>query len=242
MTSNPMIHSKAVENVILDSKPMTISGAVNKTMLLLAIVVAVACFSWSICLNGYIDRASLLITISAIAGFILAIVTCFKPNVSKITAPAYAICEGVLVGAVSFMYNQAYGGIVVQAISITLLALFAMLFLYKSKAIQATDTFRKVIFISTAAIAIFYLIGFIAALFGHPMTLFNGGTLGIVVSAVICVIAALNFVLDFDFIERGANTPLPDYFEWYGAFSLLVTVIWLYFEILRLLAQLNRRN
>lgn len=242
MTSNPMIQSKAIENVVLDSKPMTISGAVNKTLLLLAIVTVVAFFSWSICLNGFMDKASLLITISAIAGFILAIITGFKPNVSNMTAPAYAVCEGILVGAVSFMYNQAYGGIVVQAITITLLALFAMLFLYKSKAVQATDTFRKVIFTSTCAIAIFYLIGFVGALIGHPMTLFDGGTLGIVVSAVICVIAALNFVLDFDFIERGASMPLPDYFEWYGAFSLLVTVVWLYFEILRLLAQLNRRN
>lgn len=242
MTSNPMINDRVVENVILDDKPMTISGAINKTMILLLIVTVCAFYTWSLCAQGFADKAGLITTISAIAGFILALITCFKPNTSNITAPAYAVCEGLLVGAISFIYNAMYNGIVVQAVAITLLALFSMLLLYKTKAIQATDTFRKVIFTSTLAIAIFYLVGIIASFFGHPMTLFNGGALGIGVSVVICIIAALNFILDFDFIERGSKTPLPAYFEWYGGFALLVTVIWLYFEILKLLAQLNRRH
>lgn len=242
MTSNPMLNSRVAENVILDSKPMSVTGAINKTLVLLAIVVAAAFFTWDICAKGFMDKASLLMTGSAIAGLVLAVITCFRPKVANVTAPAYAVCEGLLVGAVSFIYNAAYGGIVLSAVSITLLALFSMLFLYRTNIIRATDTFRKVIFTSTVAIGIFYLAGFIGALIGHPMTIFNGGVIGIGVSLVICVIAALNFILDFDFIERGANNGLPNYFEWYGAFGLLVTVIWLYFELLRLLAQLNRRN
>lgn len=242
MTSNPMLNANVAQNVILDSKPMTITGAVNKTLALLAIVVACGCISWDICAKGFLDKASLIMTMSAIAGLVLALITCFKPKTANITAPAYAVCEGLLVGAISFAYNAAYGGIVVNAIVITLLALFSMLFLYRTKVLQATPTFRKVIITSTIAIAIFYLVGFIGALIGHPMTIFNGGMVGIGVSLVICVIAALNFILDFDFIERGELNGLPDYFEWYGAFGLLVTVIWLYIEVLRLLAQLNRRN
>ncbi len=240
--SNPMFRQDVMENVILDSKPMTVSGAVNKTFILLTIVVAAAFFSWGICAKGFYDRASLLITVSAITGLILAFITAFKPRSSNITAPAYALCEGLLVGALSFAYNAAYGGIVVNAIAITLLTLFSMLFLYKTRIIQATETFRKVIFTATIAIAIFYLAGFIGALLGHPMTIFNGGMIGIVVSLVICVVAALNFILDFDFIERGSQSGMPDYFEWYGAFGLLVTVVWLYIEILRLLAQLSRNK
>ena len=242
MTSNPMLNSRVQENVILDSKPMTVQGAVNKTLILLAVVVLSSIYTWYLCATGFADKASLLSIVGAIAGCILAIITSFNPKASKYTAPAYAICEGLLVGAVSFMYNVAYNGIVVNAVGITFLALFAMLLLYKSRIIQATPTFRKVILISTIAIAIFYLAGFIGALLGHPMTIFNGSMIGIVVSLVICVIAALNFVLDFDFIEQGSNNNLPDYFEWYGGFALLVTVIWLYFEILRLLAQLSRRD
>ncbi len=242
MTSNPMLNSRVAENVMLDSKPMTVQGAINKTMILLAIVVACAYYTWTLCAQGFADKAMLIMTVSLIAGFILALITSFKPNVSKITAPAYALCEGLLVGAVSYSYAALYNGIVMQAVGITLAALFMMLMLYKLRIIQATPTFRKVILISTGAIALFYLVGIIGAFIGHPMTLFDGGITGIVVSVVFCGIAALNFVLDFDFIERGSENCLPDYFEWYGGFALLVTVIWLYFEVLKLLAQMNRRN
>lgn len=242
MTSNPMLNQRVAENVVLDSKPMTAQGAVNKTFLLLGIVVLTGCYTWNLCAHGFSDKAGMLSVIGAIAGLILAIITGFKPQVSKITSLAYALCEGLVVGAVSFMYNAAYAGIVGQAVLATFCALFTMLFLYKAKVLQATPTFRKVIFTSTVAIMIFYLAGWIGALLGHPMTIFNGSMIGIVVSAVICVIAALNFILDFDFIEQGERNLLPSYFEWYGGFALLVTVIWLYFELLRLLAQLNNRR
>lgn len=241
MTSNPMLNSRVTENVILDSAPMTVQGAINKTLILLGIVVLFASVIWNIMGQGFLDKAQLLAVVSAICGFVLALITIFNPKQSKITAPAYAVCEGLLVGAVSKAYEVAYGGIVLDAVSITLLALFSMLALYKFKVIQATATFRKVIVTSTLAVAIFYIAGLIGMLFGHPMTIFNGSIIGIVVSFVICAIAAFNFILDFDFIDQGAKNNLPDYFEWYGGFGLLVTVIWLYFELLRLLAQLRRR-
>lgn len=242
MSSNPMLKTNVAENVMLEGKPMTISGAINKTGILLGIVVLVAFYAWSLCAGGYADKANMLLIGGSIAGLILAIIASFNPKSSPITAPAYAICEGFVVGVISYAYGAMFNGIVQNALGLTILALFAMLFLYKTKVIQATPTFRKVIFISTLAIAIFYLAGFIGALLGHPMTIFNGGTLGIGVSLLICAIAAFNFIMDFDFIEQGERNMLPEYFEWYGGFALLVTLVWLYLEILRLLAQMNRRN
>ena len=242
MTSNPMMNSKVVENVILDSKPMTIQGSINKTLILTGIVALSGLYTWDLMAKGFMDKANLFIISSLVIGLILAIVTAFNPRASKITAPAYALCEGLLAGAVSYAYNSLYNGIVVNAVVLTLLVLFTMLFLYKARVIQATEKFRQVILISTIAIAIFYAIGMIGAFFGHPMTVFNGSVMGIVISVVICAIAALNFILDFDFVEQGEKRNLPDYFEWYCAFSLLVTLIWLYFEILRLLVQLQRRD
>ena len=241
MTSNPMLRQNVAQEFALNSKPMSAQGAVDKTILLLGIVIAVGIYAWHLCATGFADKAMLLATVGAIAGFILALITFFKPNTSHITAPAYALCEGLLVGAVSYSYNQFYQGIVLNAVCATLATLFVMLALYKARIIQATDTFRKVVFTATVGIAVFYLIGFIGALLGHPMTIFNGSMLGIGVSLAICVIAALNFILDFDFFER-AEGRLPSYYEWYAGLSLLVTVIWLYFEILRLLAQLNSRK
>lgn len=242
MSSNPMIKSNIQENVILEGKPMTAQGAINKTLILLGIVVLCSIYTWTLCAQGFSDKAGLLAVAGSIAGLVLAIIASFNSKSSPITAPAYAVCEGLVIGSISYMYASLYEGIVVNAVTITLITLLSMLLLYKTKTIQATPTFRKVIFTSTAAIAIFYIVGFIGALLGHPMTLFNGSGIGIGVSLLICAIAALNFILDFDFIEQGQNRNLPEHFEWYGGFALMVTVIWLYFELLRLLAQLSRRN
>ena len=242
MSSNPMLNPKVMENVILDSKPMTIQGAINKTLILLAIVVASGAYTWNLLLNGFLDKANLFMIGAVIASLILGFVTIFNPKVAKITAPVYALCEGLLLGAVSCAYNQAFNGIALNAVGITVLALFVMLFLYTTGTIKATPMFRKVILISTIAVFIFYLAGWIGQLFGHPMTVFNGSPMGIVISAVICLVAAFNFIIDFDIIEQGERNNLPDYFEWYGGFALLVTMIWLYIEVLRLLAQLQNRD
>lgn len=246
MSSNPMFKTQNFssngENIALESKPMTAQGAVNKTLILLGIVVVSAIYTWFLTSNGYYDKALLFIKAGAIAGFVLAIVTAFKPQYSNMTAPAYAICEGFALGGISKIYASMYEGIVINAIGITVLALFSMLALYKARVIQATPLFKKIIFTSTLAIGIFYLVGFIASLLGHSMTIFNGGIVGIIISLVFCAIAAFNFIIDFDFIENGEKNLLPCHYEWYGAFSLLVTLIWLYLEVLKLLAQLNKRR
>ena len=238
MSSNPLTKIKVDENIILEGRPMTTTGAINKTAILLGIVILVAYYAWNLCASGYSDKANLFLIGGLIAGLILAIVASFNPKSTPITAPAYAVCEGFIVGVVSYAYGTAFNGIVQNAIGITIIALLSMLFLYRTKIIQATPTFRKVIFTSTVAIAIFYLAGFIGALLGHPMTVFNGGMTGIIISLVICAIAAFNFIIDFDFIEQGEKRMLPSYFEWYGG----VTLVWLYLEVLRLLAQLNSRD
>ena len=242
MSSNPMLKQNIAENVILEGKPMSISGAINKTAILLGIVVLVAYYAWTLCAGGFSDKANMFLIGGSVIGLILAIITSFNPKASPVTAPAYAVCEGFVVGVVSYAYGAMFEGIVFNALGITILALFAMLFMYKTKVLQATPTFRRTIIVATFAVMIFYLAGFIGALLGHPMTVFNGGATGIVISVVICAIAAFNFILDFDFIEQGERNNLPDYFEWYGGFALLVTLVWLYLEILRLLAQLSKRD
>lgn len=242
MSSNPLLKIDVKEDALYGAKTMSISGAINKTAILLAIVVFVAYYAWTLCAGGFMDKANILLIGGAIAGLILAIIAAFNPKSSPIVAPAYAVCEGFVVGAISFAYGQAFDGIVQNALGITILTLFSMLFLYRTGAIKATEKFRKTIFTATVAVAIFYFAGFIGALLGHPMTIFNGGLLGIGVSVLICAIAAFNFIVDFDFIECGAQRGLPEYFEWYGGLSLLITLVWLYLEVLRLLAQLNNRD
>lgn len=242
MSGNPMLNPKVFENVILDAKPMTISGAINKTIILLALVIISAIGTWNICLNGFMDKASMLTMGGVISALILGIISFSNPKVSPITAPAFAICEGLAIGAISFQYARLYDGIIINAFTITILSMLTMLFLYKTKMIVATPTFKKVIVTSTIAIMIFYIAGIIGALIGHPMTIFNGSIIGIGVSLLFCVIASLNFILDFDFIENGEKNLLPDYFEWYGGLSLLITLIWLYLEVLRLLAQLSQKD
>lgn len=240
---NPMLNIKrdVREEELNISKNATISGTVNKSLILLTIVAFVAYYSWNLCLNGFADKAMLLTVISAIAGLILALITSFKPHVSNITAPVYALCEGVLVGTVSFSYGALYNGIVLNAICLTFICLFSMLFLYKTGLIKATSRFKQIIITSTIAVAIFYGVIFIASLFGVHTNIF-GTNLGIGISIAICAIAAFNYIIDFDLIERTINENYPDYFEWYNGFALLVTTIWLYFELLRLLAQLNSKR
>ena len=242
MSSNPMTKINITEDAIAEGRPMTIAGAINKTAILLGIVVFVAYYAWMLCAQGFIDKANLFLTGGAISGFVLVIIASVNPKSSPIIAPMCAICEGLVVGIISYAYGSMFHGIVQNALGITIIALFTMLFLYKTKIIQATEKSRKVIFVSTATVAIFYFVGQIGALMGHPMTLFDGGALGIGASLLICVIAALNFIVDFDFIEQGEKRMLPNYYEWYGGLTLLVTLVWLYLEVLRLLAQLNNRD
>lgn len=243
MTSNPMTQEKIYDGAVLDGEPMTVSGAVNKTIILLLTTFAVGVFSWTQAFNGYMDKVIMLMWGGIIAGFILAIILRFKPQNAKVLSVAYAVCEGLAIGGLSAMYEMQLKGIVANAALITFLTLFMMLMLYKTGIIRATDTFKKVIFTATASIMVFYLVSIVISFFSpNFISIWNTGMLGIVLSVVFCAVAALNFILDFDFIEQGARNMAPKYFEWFGAFSLLVTIVWLYLELLRLLAQLSKNR
>ena len=243
MTSNPMTQENIYENVVLDGEPMSVSGAVNKTILLLLITFAVGVFTWTQAFAGYMDKVIMLMWGGIIAGLVLAIIMRFKPQNAKLLSIGYAVCEGLAIGGISAMYEMQLQGIVANAALITFLTLFVMLILYKTGVIRATDTFKKVIYTATFSIMIFYLVSIVISFFNQNfISIWNTGWLGIVLSLIFCAVAALNFILDFDFIEQGAQKMAPKYFEWFGAFSLLVTIVWLYLELLRLLAQLSKNR
>ncbi|KRO86377.1 MAG: hypothetical protein ABR90_02240 [Cryomorphaceae bacterium BACL29 MAG-121220-bin8] len=244
-SGNPALSSKVFENTtqrkqgaLLIDDVMTIKGTVDKTAISLILLLTAGYFSFS-------EEMFFLIPIGGIGGFIIALVTIFKKTWAPITVPLYAIFQGLLLGGISFMYGQLYEGIVFNAIMITVSILFSLLFAYRSGIIKATENFKLGVFAATGGIALVYLFSFIASFFGAGFSIMNptnGSLMSIGFSLVVIVIASLNLVLDFDFIEEGAEKGAPKYMEWYGAFGLLVTLVWLYLEILRLLAKLNSRK
>lgn len=240
-SSNPILDSNAFEirgKVAYDGG-MTISGTVNKSLMLLALVSTTALFTY---LN--LGAATMPIAIGgAIGGFIFALITTFKKEWSPITAPIYALLEGLFLGGISGVFNQMYPGIAIQAVMLTFGVFFCLLAAYKSGLIKATENFKLGIVAATGAIFMVYMASMILGLFNIEMPLIHSnGTFGIIFSLVVVVIAALNLVLDFDFIEEAASNGSPKYMEWYAAFGLLVTLVWLYLEILKLLAKLSKRD
>ena len=238
-SGNPALQSSTFKNHLSSTSEgaMTLSGTVNKTAISLILVILSAGYSWSSpVMHGLVIPAALL-------GFILALVTVFKPTLGHITVPAYAIAQGVFLGVISMVFNAQYPGIVVQAVFLTFGTLGALLLAYMSGLIKATENFKLGIVAATGGIALMYLINMVMSFFGSGISMISSNnTMGILFSGVVVVIAALNLVLDFDFIEEGAEMGAPKYMEWYGAFGLLVTLIWLYLEILRLLSKLYSRR
>jgi uncharacterized YccA/Bax inhibitor family protein len=223
--------SSTVENTNL----MTLDGAVNKTGILLALCFSGAFVGWNF---------PALAIPCALLGFVLALVTIFRsPEKVASTAPFYAIAQGIFLGGVTMIFEGMYPGIAVQALGLTFGITVSLLFCYKSGLIKPTENFKLMIVSATAGIAILYLVSFIMSMFGSPISfIHSNGLMGIGFSVFVVGIAALNLVLDFDFIEEGAEVGLPKYMEWYGAFSLMVTLVWLYLEILRLLAKIASRR
>ena len=237
-SGNPVLSKKTFTKTLSSSDEMTIEGTVNKTAISLLLLVGTGYFTFDVI-------SPVLLIGSGIGGFILAIVTIFKKEWAPITVPLYAILEGALLGGISYMYNSTYNGIVTNAILLTVGILVSLLIAYRSGYIKATENFKLGIFAATGGIAIVYFINFIMGFFGSGlgvMSINNASPLSIGFSIVVVIVASLNLVLDFDFIEEGAEKGAPKYMEWHGAFGLLVTLIWLYLEILRLLAKLNSRR
>ena len=239
-SGNPVLKSDKVfsrEGSFSSERAMTINGTVNKTYFLLLLTVATSIWSWS-----HLELYSILLITGLIGGLITAIITIFKKSLSGYTTPIYALFEGLFLGAISAMVEQTYPGIVMQAVLLTFGTLFCLLTAYKSRLIKVTENFRLGVVAATGAILIIYLFTFVMGFFGMSMPyIHESGLIGIGFSLVVIIIASLNLVLDFDFIEKGAEAKAPKYMEWYGAFGLMVTLIWLYIEILRLLAKLRDR-
>ena len=246
-TSNPALSSDAFrtgEATLGES--MTVSGTVNKTGILLLCCVATAAWTWNRFFNAPPEEAmqamAPALAIGGIGGFIVAIVTIFKKEWAGITAPIYALLEGLVLGGISAMLETRYHGIAIQAVSLTFGTLLVMLLAYRSGLIKVTERLRLGIVAATGGIAVFYLLQFILRFFGVHFTAINGSSpIGIGFSLIVVAVAALNLVLDFDLIENGARLGAPKYMEWYGAFALMITLIWLYFEILRLLSKFRSR-
>jgi len=223
---------------------MTASGTASAALLLMLLLVASAIFGWSAVgesADGAVQFPGW--TIGGIfIGFAVAIVLTFKPKLARVLAPVYAIAEGVFVGAISKVFNAAYDGIVIQAVGVTLGVFVVMLVLYRTGVIRVTDKMRRTVIGATMGIAIFYGVSLLLNLFGMNISFFNSSSLmSIGFSFLVAGLAAMNLALDFDFIERGEQAGLPKYMEWYAAFGLMVTIVWLYLEILRLLAKLRER-
>ncbi|TBR25886.1 Bax inhibitor-1/YccA family protein [bacterium] len=220
---------------------MTLQGTVNKTGIALFILMATAMWSWARHTQGY--PVGGLMLLGGLGGFVTAMVTIFKKDAAPYTVPVYAALEGLLLGALSATYEARYPGIVMNAVGLTFGTLFALLAAYTSRLIAVTDNMRLGIAAATGGIMVVYLIDMVMGFFGVRIPFIHAsGPVGIAFSLFVVGLAAFNLVMDFDFIERGADSGAPKYMEWYGAFGLLVTLIWLYLEMLRLLAKLQSRR
>jgi uncharacterized YccA/Bax inhibitor family protein len=238
-TGNPTLRDSAFRDVarVAGGGVMTLQGTVNKTGISLLIVIAGAALTWNMA------QPAPLVLLGALGGLVTALVTAFKKTWAPYTTPLYAALEGLFLGGVSAMYEAQYEGIVVMAVGLTLGTLAALLAAYTSGLIRASENFKLGVAAATGAIFLVYLASMLLGFFGVRIPyIHDAGPIGILFSVIVVGIAAMNLVLDFDFIERGAQGGAPRYMEWYAAFGLLVTLIWLYIEILRLLSKIMGRS
>lgn len=226
---------------------MSVRGAINKFGFLMLMVIAGAAYNWHLFEQGQSSMVSTLLMVGVFGGLITGIVISFKPNWAGYLAPLYGLLEGLFIGGISAILNAAfaekYPGLIIQAVGLTFGVAIAMFLLYNFRVINATERFKSVIFTATLGIGIFYLLTMVLRLFGVNVGFMTDSSLlSIGISLFIVAIAALNLILDFDMIEQGAERGAPKFMEWYGAFGLMVTLVWLYLEILRLLSKLGSRD
>lgn len=248
-SGNPTLNDKIFETrseALAADQTMTIQGTVNKTGILLVLVVISAAYTWQMFFSTVDSNPAAVAPYmigGAIGGFVFALITIFKKDWAMITAPIYAVLEGLFLGGISAVFEAQYPGIASQAVGLTFGILFSLLLVYKSGLIKVTENFKLGVVAATGGIFLVYAASIILSFFGVRMPMIHeSGMVGIGFSLFVVVIASLNLVLDFDFIEKGAERGAPKYMEWYGAFGLLVTLVWLYLEILRLLAKLQSRR
>jgi uncharacterized YccA/Bax inhibitor family protein len=242
-SSNPALNSKSFENLpsVSRTDAMTLQGTVNKTGILLVCALITAAWTWNQVRSG--EQAGSAVMIGAIGGFVMGMVTVFKRNWAPFTAPVYALLEGIVIGGLSALMESQFPGIAMQAALLTMGTLFCMLLAYTSGVIRVTDNFRLGVVAATGGIALVYFVSMILGFFGIAIPyIHTSGPIGIAFSLLVVGIAALNLVMDFDFIDSAAKQGAPKYMEWYAAFGLIVTLIWLYIELLRLLSKLRSRR
>lgn len=252
-SNNPFFKNKAFTNtsraedavheakVIDYNQTMTVSGTINKSFLMLILLVASAAVTWIMSFNG---QNPMIITIGgAIVGFVLVLIATFKPQYSTYLAPGYAIFEGLFIGGISAIFEVMYPGIVIQAVSCTFVTFMVCFGLYKYEIVKVTEKFKSVVIAATLAIATYYLISWLLSMFTSFQRVDQGNSwMSIGISVFVIVIAALNLFLDFDQIEKGVQQKMPKYMEWYSAMGLMITLVWLYIEFLRLLSKISSRD
>jgi uncharacterized YccA/Bax inhibitor family protein len=253
-TSNPIFGRNTFEKAMSATyaeEQMTIRGTMNKTFLILLFVLASAFFTWQRFFEAYspenplagMGAIKLYMILGGIGGFIIAMIASFSPRKSGFFTPIYAIFEGMFLGGISAMFEAQYPGLVIRAVSLTFAVFLGMLLIYQQRIIKVTGKFRRGMMAAIFGIMLVYLVGFISSLFGAPLTfLSGGGTFGLIFSLVVTGISAFSLLLDFDFIEQSAQAGAPKYMEWYSVFGLLVSLVWLYINILRLLSIFSSRD
>jgi uncharacterized YccA/Bax inhibitor family protein len=240
-TGNPALKESTFRGLprVAAGEAMTLQGTVNKTGLALLILIAAAAFVW----NSPLSVAMPLVFVGLVGGLIVALITVFKNTAAPFTTPLYAVFQGLLLGGISKIYEMKYEGIVINAVGLTFGTLAVLLAVYSTGLIRPSENFKLGVLAATGAIGVVYLVTMVLGFFGKSVPYIHGsGPVGIAFSLFVVGLAAMNLVLDFDFVERGAAGQAPKYMEWVGAFGLIVTLVWLYLEILRLLAKLQGRD
>ena len=242
-TSNPALNAQTFENrVPIAGEAMTLQGTVNKTGFLLCCAAAAAAWTWWLA-RTQPEAVALCLWGGLVGGLVFSLVTIFKKEWAPVTAPIYALCEGLALGGISAVLNQVYAGIVLQALGLTGAVTVMMLLLYTFGVIRATPKFTVGVIAATGGIFLVYMIDLVMGFFGHHVSLLHSnGPWGIAISAIVVIVAALNLILDFDFIETGVYAGAAKYMEWYGAFGIMVTLVWMYIEILHLLSQMRSQR
>ncbi|TPD73675.1 Bax inhibitor-1/YccA family protein [Flavobacterium microcysteis] len=242
--SKPTVHSYSHDenNTLIDyGQEMTVSGTINKSFFMLLLLTATASLTWWMAFNGF-NPLPFAIG-GAIIGFVLVLISSFRPQYSPYLAPAYALVEGLFIGGISAVFEAMYPGIVIKAVGATLVTFLVCFGLYKYQIVKVNEQFKSVVIAATLAIATYYLISWLLAMFTSFVPVHYGNSpMSIGISVVVIIIAALNLFLDFDLIEKGAKNRQPKYMEWFGAMGLMITLVWLYIEFLRLLSKLSSRN
>jgi uncharacterized YccA/Bax inhibitor family protein len=243
-TGNPVLNAETFSRTgvgAIGERRMTINGTVNKTLILLGLLVFTSGWVWAKAMAH--EPVGPYLLIGVFGGLIAALVTVFKSSWAPVSAPIYAALEGLFIGGISATFEARYPGIVIQAVTLTFGTLFCLLLAYRSGMIKATENFKLGVAAATGGIFLVYMATMLLGFFGVTVPfIYNSGPVGILFSLFVVVVAALNLVLDFDFIERGADRGAPQYMEWFAAFGLIVTLVWLYIEILRLLSKMRERK